>query len=177
MWKLAWNEYFKNNGVAKDYKGEPDTWGSRPSTYLEGDDPNNTVTFPGGMTVFEPCNAASNLAFYKGVVRMCRNPNEWNLSDEYLIEIKRIISQIAMGSTLMHGGHTHLGGIMDGKNISILAYLLHSALVGALGITNPKIRDMTFEARDISALELSQNLTSLYATEPNTVEWGKYLEN
>ena len=99
------------------------------------------------------------------------------MSNEYLIEMKRIISHIAMGSTLMHGGHNYLGREMDGKTICILAYLLHSALIDALGITNPKILDLSKEPRGITALQISQKLNALYATEPNTVEWGKFLYN
>ena len=77
-WKYAWHEFYKSNGVENDYRGRRDAWGNRKSGYLEGEDPANAVNF-GDKKVYEPCNAASNLAFYRGVARICDYPGKWNM--------------------------------------------------------------------------------------------------
>ena len=56
------------------------------------------------------------------------------MQHEYLVESKRLISHIGVGSTIEHGAHTYLGKEMDGKPICILAYLLHASITDKLGV-------------------------------------------
>jgi len=66
MWRVGWQEYFKSNGTDSDFDGRPDHWGGKTSGYREGRDKANIGKF-GNITVYEPCNSSSNIAFYKAV--------------------------------------------------------------------------------------------------------------
>ena len=56
------------------------------------------------------------------------------MQHEYLLEMKRLISHIGVGSTIEHAAHTYLGKEMDGKPIAILAYVMHAAVTDKLGV-------------------------------------------
>jgi hypothetical protein len=85
-------EYFKSNGTAHDYMNQTDYWG--------GCLPGNGTRCPVGnyeeflknkagekfgkdkMVVYEPCNYASNVAYYHAATRICDN-TELSMSDDY----------------------------------------------------------------------------------------------
>ena len=75
-------------------------------------------------------------------MRICDYPGKWAMKHEYLIEAKRQIAHIAVGSTVEHAAHTVLGSEMDGKTICILAYMLHAAMIEKLGSTVPILAGM-----------------------------------
>jgi len=110
-----------------DYQGLPDWWGSCSTTnknqtrckvapyeeFLQ-----NKSSFIGyddtKIYAFEPCNYASNLAFYHSSVRLCDYPNSsWSLSNGYRREFIRSFSGLAVGSAMWHASHTYVGSAFD----------------------------------------------------------------
>lgn len=82
-------DYFDTNGTNKDAYGEPDHWGgctefsadlrcTRPP-YMR----NTSHPFAGmngkNITIEEPCNYVSNIAFYHSATRICDYP-DWKMS-------------------------------------------------------------------------------------------------
>jgi len=99
FWKEAFFEYSDNNGTDSDWEDTPDYWGKTGAKYLEALDKNNTCSF-GSVTVFEPYNYASNVAFYHSLIRLNMYP-DWSKDARekgYLVNIKRAFAHMAAGS-------------------------------------------------------------------------------
>jgi hypothetical protein len=77
-----------------------------------------------GMIIYEPCNYASNIAYYHSATRICDYPN-WSISQEYRSALKRGFSGLAMGSAFWHGSHTYLGNSYDNNMIAIIFYVAY----------------------------------------------------
>lgn len=86
----AWKEmlaYFKSNGVDKDYMNRTDHWGECTPYINDTRCPvgpyqrNQSSTFGvEKMTVYEPCNYVSNVAYYRSATRICDYP-DWSIDD------------------------------------------------------------------------------------------------
>ena len=77
------------------------------------------------MLIMEPCNYASNIAYYHSVLRVC-DYESWKYFDqEAVVAIKRIFSTLAAGSAFMHGTHTSLGGCYDTSMIAVIAFIAY----------------------------------------------------
>jgi hypothetical protein len=74
------------------------------------------------MVVFEPCNYASNVAYYHAATRICDYP-DWSVDDETVNAHKRSFATLAMGSSMWHGSHTFVGYSFDNNMIALIAYL------------------------------------------------------
>ena len=67
-------QYFRSNGT------EGDTWGSRERDYRE-----NNITLqtrPAKLLIMEPCNYASNLAYYRSAVVVCKYRSRFEMEDK-----------------------------------------------------------------------------------------------
>jgi hypothetical protein len=60
--------------------------------------------FVGDVLIYEPCNYASNMAYYHSVTRACKW--DWKLTNGYPREMRRQFANLAFGSHLFHGSHT-----------------------------------------------------------------------
>ncbi|KAF2365482.1 hypothetical protein FHG87_003766, partial [Trinorchestia longiramus] len=162
----AWQsiiDYWLSNGT------ETDSWGGRPTQYIEQ---NATESDFLGMIVYEPCNYASNVAYYHDTTEICNRINAGNLfslPDEYVISFGKTFSSLAMGSAFMHASHTVLGFQQDNWNIGVLSYVMHQGYLS--GIDAPSIiTDFTETPRNQTALEISDNFFNMYLSAPVT-EW------
>ena len=57
------------------------------------------------VLIMEPCNYASNMAFYHSTVRFCDYPS-WNLDPQAVLMMKRTMATLGPGSSFMHASHT-----------------------------------------------------------------------
>jgi len=64
------------------------------------------------MIIYEPCNYVSNMAYYHSVTRTCDYP-DWSIEKDQIRALKRVFATHAMGSSMMHGTHTKVGGTFD----------------------------------------------------------------
>ena len=84
--------------------------------YLE----RNTTLFPlpGGrsLLIFEPCNTASNFAYYHMVTALARR-RRWVMGRANTRALAQTCSALALGSAFFHGSHTRLGSKADNNLI------------------------------------------------------------
>jgi hypothetical protein len=83
----------------------------------------------------EPCNYASNIAYYHSALRVCEYP-KWNFNLAQRRAIKRGFVTLAAGSAFMHGSHSNLGMDYDNSAISVITYTAYQALVEKLNATS-----------------------------------------
>ena len=128
-WRGIW-QYWQTNATNKDYMGRPDYWGMS-SPALEGDLPPfdeyfnrpNVSLGRYGILTYEPCNYASNVAYYHSVTKMCKF--NWSTTPEMQNNQKKIMATLAVGSAFMHQSYTFVGARFDNLMISMISYLGH----------------------------------------------------
>lgn len=159
----AWQgiiDYWNMNGT------EDDRWGSYDTNYAEL---NMTVTNMLDMTIYEPCNYASNMATIHVLTELCGHKatnNSFRLPDEYVNALGTGFSTLGMGSSFMHGTHTLLGHQQDNHAISIIAYLVHQGSLSSLHGASSVLLDLSYEPRNISSLQLADEFLNMYGTLP-----------
>lgn len=89
------------------------------------------------MVIEEPCNYASNIAYYHGAIRMCnRQDEEWSGGNSNMAlrkSLKQSFVTLASGSAFCHGSNTRFGGLYDTLPISTIAYISYESLIAAIG--------------------------------------------
>jgi hypothetical protein len=93
---------------------------------------------PREVMIMEPCNYASNVAYYHSAVRFCDYP-DWNFDQETVILLKRAMTTLGSGSPFMHGSHTQLGFFFDNNVISVIAFTGYRSILAKLGGSNSTI--------------------------------------
>jgi hypothetical protein len=111
------------------------------------------------ITIYEPCNYVSNLAYYHSTVRTCDYP-EFNSGLEYQTAIKRSFASLAVGSAMWHGTFTYVGASFDNRMISVIAYLAHQMTtenIPCTGKCNENIfKGLGHTKRTVTAVEFSE---------------------
>lgn len=74
--------------------------------------------------IYEPCNYASNIAYYHSTTKICDYP-DWTVSPTMVNNFKRAFATLTSGSANMHGAHTYVGYAYDNQFIAVIAYLAH----------------------------------------------------
>ena len=137
-WK-GMGDYFLSNGTAKDYMGLPDTWGGciedAPNTRCPVGNYKEWLANKDGkpfgdqdMTIFEPCNYASNVAYYHAATRICDYP-DLSIDEADQKALMQSFATLAMGSAMWHGSHTYAGYSFDNNMIAVIMYVAHQASV------------------------------------------------
>ncbi|KAF2365485.1 hypothetical protein FHG87_003769, partial [Trinorchestia longiramus] len=156
--------------------GADDAWGSYEPGYVEL---NISVTDVYNMTIYEPCNYASNMATYHPVTEICSRRSEgtpFTLSTDYVNAVGTAFSELSMGSSFMHGSHTELGHQLDTKPIAVLAYLIHQGSLSSLTEASPIVRDLSYVCRNFSALQLANEFVDIYMLKPVS-EWYDFTQS
>jgi len=125
------------------------------------------------MLVHEPCNYVSNLAYYHSATRVCDYP-DWSLPVEYRRELKRGFMVLTMGSAMWHGSHTYLGYQFDNTMIAMISYIGYQGMISQVGSDNNILKYLQHTPRNHTALEVSEDLTQMLATQPFE-KWGEFL--
>ena len=144
--------------------GPGDPWGGTPSQFQER---NLTLLplHPGPpLVVFEPCNFASNLAYYE-LSTAVASYRAWRLPRSTVRALGQSAAALALGSAFWHGSHTRLGSRADTELIGVMAFILHQASVAHLP-PSPVLTDLSPRPRPHTGVEVAQLLTDLYRTQP-----------
>lgn len=158
----AWQgimDYWLMDGV------EGDRWGSTTLVYL---DQNVTQQEFLNMTIYEPCDYTSNVAYAHPATEICKkieSGSPFNLPYDYVKRIGITFSSMVMGSSFMHMSHTDLGGQQDVDSIKVLSYLLHQGSISNLPASSI-VRDFSETPRALTALELCDEFQSMYLSLP-----------
>lgn len=58
------------------------------------------------MTILEPCNYASNIAYYHATSKICDYDDKWSIDDTQKLTTKRLFAMLTSGSAFMHDSFT-----------------------------------------------------------------------
>merc|ERR1719348_2085878 len=114
--------------------------------------------------IYEPCNYASNLAYYHVVTMICDN-TEWTLPAMYQKAMAQAFTSLTVGSAFWHGSHTLLGNIADNRFIDVVAYLAHQASLENLPVSN-LVRELSTTQRERNSTATAQQLADMLRLEP-----------
>lgn len=169
----AWQgmiDYFQNDGFGVDPWGA----GNENSSWLEN---NATAQDLYGIVIYEPCNYASNIAYYHDATEMCSNRGNLHIPDQSSAAIIRSFSYLGFGSAFWHGSVTDLGITMDIGFIDILAYVIHQASVENLKSQGASsiITDLSPTPRNLSGVEMTSSILDMFINMP-VYEWKDHLD-
>ena len=167
----AWKgmlDYFESDGTQNDYMGRTDKWGgctphSSDPRCPVGDYQEDTsvVWNKEGMIIYEPCNYASNIAYYHSALRVCDYP-DWSVDNDHQLALKRAFFTHAMGSAFWHGSHTYVGYSFDNNMIAMIAYLAYQAAVSELPGTSSILKELSPTPRNKTGQEVSEQLVVMF---------------
>ena len=86
-----------------------------------------------GIVIYEPCNYASNLAYYHVATEVCHNAGNLFMSADEQLALIQSSSFLAFGSSFFHGGHTSTGGSIDVRMNAIMSYVMYQASIHIIG--------------------------------------------
>jgi len=152
--------YHDNNGT------ENDTWGSCLGTghCHQYHEQNLTIQDYHSVGIYEPCNYASNFAYYHVVTMICDHTG-WNIDPSYTVAMGQAFTSLTVGSAFWHGSHTLLGNIADNRFIEVVAFLAHQASLENLEVP-ALVRDLSLSPRTSNAKETANQLAELLRTQP-----------
>lgn len=150
-----------------DMGGNPDDlWGNRPSKFHEC---NVTVSSYKKMTIYEPCNFASNVAYYHLLLELCNRRSvgsEFHLSPEYIIAFGKMFAALPPASSFLHGSNTKLGYQQDVGIVRIIGYLLHQGVMEALPYRSPILNDLSPVPRSLTSLQIVDAVQKMHSSDP-----------
>lgn len=157
----AWRgllDYCDNDGFGKD------PWGSDRGPWHEY---NPTIQHFHEMVIYEPCNYASNIAYYHDVTEMCHHKNKLSMSRESYVSIIQSFTFLAFGSSVMHGSNTRLGKL-DTHMIGVLSYAVYQASIDNLRTigASPIITDLKVSKRELTGVEIARRMSDMFLTMP-----------
>ena len=94
---------------------------------------NCTTQAYGNMPIYEPCNYASNLAYYHTSTELC-GKNDWSVPDVHVKAMGMVFAILAQGSAFLHGSQTRNGGAADSRINDLFAYVAYQAAIEGLGL-------------------------------------------
>ena len=147
-----------------------DQWGTTASHYYEH---NITVTNFKNMPVYEPCDFASNLAYYHDVLEFCdrmSSSQPFHLPQKYVNSLGKVFSSLAMGSSFWHGSNTLLGRSQDRRILAAMAYTLHQASLAPLSSPSPILTDLSLYRRPLTSIEIVDRFVDMHMKMPVS-EW------
>jgi len=166
LWQVsegAWTgmvAYHDTNGT------DSDTWGSCLGVghCHEYHEQNLTFQEYHNIGIYEPCNYASNLAYYHVVTMICDH-QEWNLPIDYQLAMAQAFTSLTVGSAFWHGSHTLLGNIADNRFIDVVAFIAHQGSLANLPVSDV-VRDLSLSPRARDSVATAQQLADMLRTQP-----------
>lgn len=95
------------------------------------------------VLTYEPCNYASNVAFYHSVVKLC-DYDEWTVSEDMQRNLMRSVATLGFGSSFLHQSYTYLGDIYDNRMIAIIAFLAYQMTTEAMQTNSSIVHELHF---------------------------------
>eukprot|EP00092_Neocalanus_flemingeri_P005587 GFUD01006019.1.p1 GENE.GFUD01006019.1~~GFUD01006019.1.p1 ORF type:complete len:991 (+),score=124.96 GFUD01006019.1:438-2975(+) len=152
-----------------------DSWGSNPSRYAERNPKSLAVSRSRSLLVYEPCNFASNWAYY----HLMSSVTSFKWMPK---EVKKGLGQssaaLGLASSFFHGSHTKLGQYFDNFMIKIIACILHQAYMQVLGVppeTFSVLTHLTSTRSRMTGVNMAQSITDMLKTEPST-NWDRHMK-
>jgi len=168
----GWKEMIKYQNSTSDL------WGGNPSIYKE-----RTTTFldmvidgtPTKLQVFEPCNFASNFAYYS---LMSKTTSLRSMTSSSRKALGQAAAGLTLGSSFFHASHTHLGQELDNLMIKIIAYILYETYIDSLNLpddTSTIITRLKSGNRERNGVDLAQFMTDMFREDPSEM-WHQKIQ-
>ena len=152
-----------------------DNWGSQ-NGFRET---NITTINVNNMTIYEPCNYASSVAYYYtifGIYKRKLNGPQFNIPSKYVKALVQAFSSLAFSSAMMHGSRTALGAQLYKTNLNIVAYILHQAMLSPLPTNSSIIKDLSLTEVANSSDQWAQIIQNMYLKLPPS-SWQGFAYN
>ena len=108
------------------------------------------------LEVFEPCNYASNFAYY---TLMSQTSTLGEMPTSSRKALGQAAAGLTLGSSFFHASHTRLGQELDNLMIKIIAYTLYETYINSLNLphdTSSVITQLKSSDRDMNGVQLAQ---------------------
>ena len=151
-----------------------DVWGTFDYGYLEN---NKTTGSFSGMEFIEPCNCASNIAYYRTLLELCDKQNKLELkciSPDVINPFIKAAGYLVASSYFHHASKTRLGLSLDQKIIDTMVLILHQKALSGIPY-NSYIHDLSPTPRQYRALGALDALEDIYQTD-DISEWQAKLD-
>ncbi len=126
------------------------------------------------MSIYEPCNYASNVAYYHALWEICMRDG-WNLDEDHgmarvtrtnvvsactttiffaVLAMVRSAAFLAHGSAFFHASETILGGELDVKVMDLFMFVIYRAATSQLDSSNVVIHHLSSSRRSCSYVHM-----------------------
>jgi len=129
----------------------------------------------GNIPIWEPCNYASNVAYYHTVVEQCARET-WSLPSQSVNTIIKAYASLGAGSSFMHMSETNIGGISDVRVNDLIGYVAYHEMMKILNVDNPILKELSEKPRSKPADQLVDDFMMMYINDP-VEKWGPELTN
>ena len=105
------------------------------------------------MEIYEPCNYASNVAYFHASTRICDYP-DFSIEPDNQNALKQAFTTLTMGSAFWHGSQTYVGSSFDNNVIAVIAFLAHQASVSYLP-HSPILTELSRTPRNSTGIQVA----------------------
>ena len=138
---------------------------------------NCTVQQDGNMAIWEPCNYASNMAYYHSVLETCSKNHYWSFPLISKNSIGTTFALLGFSSAFYHASQTVNGNTVDNRVVDMIWFLVYQESVTFLKTSKPSIvKELSVEKRSQSAVEILGNMGNMIENQPIS-KWGSILTN
>ena len=138
---------------------------------------NCTVQQYGDMAIWEPCNYASNMAYYHSVLEICSKPHNWSFPLTSKNAIGETFALLGFSSAFYHATQTVNGNTVDNRVVDMIWFVIYQESVAFLKTSKQSIvKELSVETRSQSAVEIIGNMVDMFEDQPIS-KWGSILTN
>jgi len=131
---------------------------------------NCTVEKYGNLPVWEPCNYASNIAYYHTVIEQCAKET-WSFPSDSVNTIIKSYASLGAGSSFMHMSNTNVGGVSDVRVNDLIGYIaFHEAMKG-LNTEGSILNELSYKERTKPVSQIVDDWMMMYINDP-AEKWG-----
>lgn len=161
------SEYGQNGGSldGTDLWGQDSGWIENNRTPLSQDD-NTTVPGATDIILQQPCNAVSNIAYYRAAIDVWEYEH-WAIPEEYIEALTLTFSIEAYGSIFYHGGETTLGYLIDVIPTGAFAQMGHQAMFDSYPC-NSILNDFSVEPAAQTGIDIAIGIGRYFLHEDST---------
>jgi len=134
---------------------------------------NCTVQPYGNIPIWEPCNYASNIAYYRTVVEQCTRKS-WSMPQDSVNTIIKAYASLGAGSSFMHMSETFTGGISDVRVNDLIGYVAFYETMKALKMEGSVLHELNEKPRAKPVDQIVDEFMMMYINDP-VEKWGPAL--
>ena len=159
---------------------ESDEWGQDCNQPPRGElwmEKNCTVQKYGNMSIWEPCNYASNMAYYHTFLETCSENHNWSFPIKSKNAICKTYALLGFASSFFHATQTDNGGAVDVRVVDMIFFVAYQETVTFLKTSKQSIvKELSVEKRSQPAVEIIDDMMNMFVDRPIS-KWGSILTN